>query len=216
MYLHVDARSLPREVSAGEYEKLLGALDEGYARWEAEQGSFADLARFMPAVMVHVYRETAELDPYDGSPVLDDQASFGLLLWPPRDQIPTGWRLAIDGADEIAPDVYRMEVSDTGAAVVRVRVKALAGNDTGFAPGDPSWRSQKHCDTRTEGRDAGDCESNFEPVPPEVEGESSCGGCHGEPAAAGRAGRGGLLLLGLSFLGWYGLRRRVRAGRGEG
>lgn len=216
MYLHVDMRHLPLEVSPDEYQRMLGELDERYAGWEAERGSFADLARFMPAAMVHVYHETGALDPYDELPVLEDQASFGFLVWPPRDEIPTSWRLAIDGADEIAPGVYRMEVSDTGTAIVRVRLEALSEDDPGFEPGDPAWRSEKHCDTRREGVEQEECESNFEPVPPPIEEEATCGGCHGEPAAAGRASRGGLLLLGLAFLGWYGLRRRIHAGRARG
>jgi hypothetical protein len=212
MYLHVDMRNLPPEVNLDEYQKMLEELDQRYQGWEAERGGFADLARFMPAAIVHVYHETGELDPYEELPVLEDQSSFGFFVWPPRDQIPTSWRLAIDGADEIEPNVYRMEVSDTGTAIVRVRLKGLTEDDARFEAGDPSWRSEKHCDTRGEGVDADECESNFEPVPPPIEEESTCGGCHGEPAAAGRAGRGGLLLLGLAFLGWYGLRRRVHAG----
>jgi len=194
---------------------MLEELDQRYEGWAAEQGSFGDLARFMPAAMIQVYHETGEDDPYDELPVLQDQASFGFFVWPPRDEIPTSWRLAIDGADEIEPGLYKMEVSDTGTAVVRVRLKGLTGNDTRFEPGDPSWRSQKHCDTRSEGIDAEECESDFQPQPPPVEDEATCGGCHGEPAMAGRVGRGGLLLLGLLFMGWYGLRRRTDASRAQ-
>ncbi len=215
MYLHVDMRNLPLDVNLDEYQAMLRELDARYKGWEAERGSFGDLARFMPAAIIHVYHETGEADPYDELPVLQDQASFGFFVWPPRDEIPTSWRLAIDGADEIEPGVYRMEVSDTGTAIVRVRLEALTGDDAGFEPGDPSWRSEEHCDTRSEGIDAEECEANFEPQPPPIDDEARCGGCHGEPAAAGRASRGGLLLLGLLFLGWYGLRRRVHAGRAQ-
>ena len=217
MYLHVHLRNLSLEVNLDEYQMMLDELDQRYEGWAAEQGSFGDLARFMPAAMIHVYHETGEDDPYDELPVLQDQASFGFFVWPPREEIPTSWRLVIDGADEIEPGLYRMEVSDTGTAIVRVRLAALTGNDTRFEPGDPSWRSQKHCDTRREGIDAGECEANFEPQPPPppIEDEATCGGCHGEPAMAGRASRGGLLLLGVLFLGWYGLRRRTDAGRAQ-
>lgn len=230
VYVQADLRHMPARVDPKEYERMIGELDGRRKRWHEERGSYADLARFLPTVAIHVYHETGELDRSNEKEVLEDQASFGLFVNPPRKVIPLGWGLAIDGAVEVAPGLYKMRISDVGTAIVRVRVKALTDKDPGIKPGDPLWRSKEHKDTRCEKLDERQCEqpsgkmlasgldqaagdgdldglADFEDL--DGVGAPGAAGCQSAPAAAGSATS--LLLLGLALLGWYALRRRARA-----
>ena len=230
VYVQIDRRNLQVQVDPKEYERMIGELEGRRKRWQEERGSYADLARFMPTLAIHVYHETGEIDRNKEKEVLEDQASFGLFVNPPRSEIPLGWGLAIDGAVEIAPDLYKMRISDVGTAVVRVRMKALTSKDPKFDRGDPAWRSKDHKDTRCEKLDEKECEQpsgkqllslapGLDQAAGDVDGfddleniddagAPEAGGCQSVPAAGGSAVS--LLLLGLALLGWYALRRRAR------
>jgi MYXO-CTERM domain-containing protein len=235
VYVQIDRRHMPVQVDPKEYERMIKELDERKKRWQEERGSYADLARFQPTLAIHVYHETGEFDRPNEKEVIEDQASFGLFVNPPRQEIPLGWGLAIDGAVEIAPDLYKMRISDVGTAIVRVRMKAITDKDPKFERGDPAWRSKDFKDTRCEKLDERECEqpsgkalSLASGIDQGVESGDLDGvddleglddvehgvapgaaGCQSTPAGTGSAVS--LLVLGLALLGWYALRRRTRA-----
>jgi MYXO-CTERM domain-containing protein len=231
VYVQADLRRLPAQVDPKEYDRMIKELDARLKRWQEERGSYADLARFLPTAAIHVYHETGEFDRPIEKEVLEDQASFGLFVDPPRKEIPIGWGLAIDGAVEVAPGLYKMRISDTGTAIVRVRLKALTVKDPKFDRGDPAWRSKAHKDTRCNDLDERECAQpagKSLSLASEIDQASEYGdtddldgldglddagapgaaGCQSTPGAAGSAA--GVLLLGLMLLGWYALRRRAR------
>lgn len=231
VFVQADLRHMPVQVDPKEYERMIGDLDKRRKRWHEERGNYADLARLVPTVAIHVFHETGQFDGKDKQ-VLKDQASFGFFVNPPRKVIPRGWGLAIDGAVEVAPNLYKMRVSDIGTAIVRVRLKALTDKDPKFDRGDPAWRSKAHKDTRCEKLDERECEQpggkQLLSLSSELDqaagygdadgfddleniddaGAPEASGCQSVPAAGGSAVS--LLLLGLALLGWYALRRRAR------
>lgn len=235
VYVRVDARNMPKAVDPKDYERMIGKLDERFAKWRETGGSYADLARFMPTMIFHVYHETGERASdreYEGAPVLREQAAFGLFVNPPRKFMPEGWRVAIDGAVQIDEDLYRMEVSDFGTAVVQTRLKALSKDDMKFRSPDFYWRSEKHEDTRCMELDPELCEALNKPQSkkvyfgdalPVLHGDETeaygadeafgdgdvppTAGCQAAPG--GNAGSLGTLLLGLMVAAWLGLRRRA-------
>lgn len=243
IYLQVDRRHMPAKVDAKEYDRMLRELGRKKKIWLEERGGYGDLSRFMPTTVVHVYHETGEV--IDGRrtkvPVMEDQASFGLFVDPPREVIPLGWGLAIDGAVQIAPNLYKMEVSDEGVAIVRVRMKALTKQDSKFPSPDYRWRSKSHKDTRCVGLDKELCEKSNSPqkeqtwsrLPAKELSEEPLsrdtralgsraddalaqdprieGGCQSTPGSW--TGAGAPLMLGFMMLLAYGLRRRALARR---
>lgn len=238
VYLQVDLRHMPLEVNPKEYELMLRELERKKKGWLEERGGFGDLARFMPTAVVHVYHETGEQAGFGRkeAPVMQDQASFGLFVDPPREVIPLGWGLAIDGAVQVAPNLYRMKVSDEGVAIVRVRMKALTKEDGKLAPADPKWRSESHKDTRCLGLDKELCMMENLPKSTEprvidlreipswaleaggdepIAGDPLAGGgCQSAPGSW--TGAGAPLMLGFLLLLAYGLRRRALARRAHG
>src|SRR6185436_230443 len=69
-------------------------------------------------------------------PVLQPMTSFGSFLF--HDGVLNGYKTVIDGAQQIAPNVYRVRTGLDGRTVIQTRVQALEPNEPPITP-DPRW-----------------------------------------------------------------------------
>lgn len=83
------------------------------------------LEQIMPTVRIHVYHDTGERVTIGGRehPVLRAQASYGYFVEHEGELY--GWDQSLQGAQQIAPNFYRLSVPDSGVAKVTNTIMAV-------------------------------------------------------------------------------------------
>jgi hypothetical protein len=127
VYLYVETLNMPREVK-GRDTVGRGADDNvGRRAVLAAAGSIAaqQLDAIMPTYRVHVYHETGDTIVTDGvkSPAVRSQYSFG--YWIEHQGSLHGWLHKLEGAQAIAPNLYKISIPNDGTAQVTTTIEAL-------------------------------------------------------------------------------------------
>jgi len=101
------------------------------------------LDKTMPTYRVHVYYDTGKKITTGGvsRPILHRQASFGYYVTHSGPMI--GWRYALEGAEEIAPNWYKIAIPNDGKATVTTTIEAVEPGVV-TPPGFKRWGLSLH------------------------------------------------------------------------
>ena len=86
-----------------------------------------------PTYIVHAFRDTGTTQVVNGRTlkVLKPQSSFGYYV--NHEGALAGWDTALEGAEEIAPNYYRVSVPQGGSTTVKTRIVAREHDDRRYA-----------------------------------------------------------------------------------
>lgn len=135
IYLYLETRNMPQKVDESKWhhrkrfidyhlDRIRGD-DPGRSPYGKEQpGDYEALDDLMPTYIVHVYHDTGRTVRRNGKErrVLKSQPSFGYYV--DHNDPLVGWSVALDGAEYLGDNWYRIRVEDEGTHVVRTRVQA--------------------------------------------------------------------------------------------
>ena len=145
VYLYVQTMQMPKDVivspppltlvnfaklqeilSGGDHDRATGTTAAAPKVPERPPlgGDFETLNQLYPTYVVHAFHDTGTTLTVRGQNyrVLHPQSSFGYYVH--HDGTLTGWDTALDGAQEIAPNYYRIAVPEGGSDTVKTRVTA--------------------------------------------------------------------------------------------
>jgi hypothetical protein len=155
----------------------------------------AVLANLLPTFQVFAFHQSDLQRETDSSPIAIalPQSSFGYFAY--HEGPMYAWAWALDGAEQLAPNIFRIEVPNGGVAPVRIRLQAIESPDEARVASNPAWPFNGT-------GDQSQCHSG--PCP-------KCQGCcckKAQVSALGDGASSGGLALITGLLSWLVFRRR--------
>jgi hypothetical protein len=150
LFLWVERVNMGDSIQPAQWRRQYNALARDYQRLERSAlaaprirpgPDLPGLRKKLPSFVVHVYRDTGHViqDGDTSRKVFRIEPSFGAFVKAPRELV--GWNFAIDGLESVGQDLFKLDVADTGDALVRVRLQARTPlTRDAFVRPDPSWR----------------------------------------------------------------------------
>jgi hypothetical protein len=132
VFLHVQTSNMPLRVGAGGRRYALQTVavpgDTGGDRGAEKRNARTELERRFekePTYIVRGYYDTGLRLTIDGTPhpILQPMVAFGYFV--DHEGSLTGWEHALTGAQQIAPNFYRVGVPNNGAVKIGIRIEAL-------------------------------------------------------------------------------------------
>lgn len=142
VYLYVETANMPAKVVKGDRDPATGAagaMQSGATSTPINRpgGDISgELDRIMPTYRVHAYHDTGRRVTRNGTAftILSPQNSFGYYVTHEGEL--EGWKHSLTGAEQIAPDFYRVGVPHNGAVKIRTTIEAVEpGGSTGGGGG---------------------------------------------------------------------------------
>lgn len=125
VYLYVQTDNMPGEVEEEDPDRPQCDVDTSRCIPPLEEDVYSELRKTMPTYQVHAFHDTGRTITLRGEtfPVLEAQTSFGYFVH--HEGGLQGWRHALEGAERIAPNYYRIRVPEGGAATVTTEIEAV-------------------------------------------------------------------------------------------